>query len=205
MVTTVIAIYSAIVATGSVALTGWIHLASGPNLQARAELWPPLSEGDIWTIDLQVWNAGRQAIKVDIGYVLLWYELSKYNRLTGTLKRGGAAALNFDWEGPSFPIMMASHSGERWYGSCDIFDEPDKMSGPDLERFKDALQSLIAGKLDPRLLKVSLEVGGKRSMEVSVEYFRVGYRSVVRDDGRGDGAQTARHKSRRKPRPEIGG
>src|SRR5215469_9936647 len=63
VITTILAVYGSVVATGSLVLTAWIHIASGPKIQAQAELCPPLSkdEDDGWSLELHVWNAGRQS------------------------------------------------------------------------------------------------------------------------------------------------
>ena len=71
MVTTIIAIYGAVVATVSTLLGAWYFARSGPSLQAQASV-DPVAIGeeidrewdDIRHILLEVWNAGRAEVTV---------------------------------------------------------------------------------------------------------------------------------------------
>lgn len=73
MVTTIIAVYGAVVATASTILGARYFARSGPSLQAEASV-DPVAIGeerdrdwnDIEHILLQVWNAGRAEVTVDI-------------------------------------------------------------------------------------------------------------------------------------------
>jgi hypothetical protein len=76
VITTIIAIYGAILSTVSALLGAWYFLRSGPRLQAEAYVFPPVGENweefnDNSLIELHVWNAGRGEITVNILYVNL--------------------------------------------------------------------------------------------------------------------------------------
>jgi len=71
MVTTIIAIYGAVVATASTALGVWYFLRNGPHLQAEAYILPEADENGYaqdkdTLIVLRVWNSGRGEVTVDI-------------------------------------------------------------------------------------------------------------------------------------------
>lgn len=107
MVTTIIAIYGAVVSTASAALGAWYFLRSGPRLQAEAYLLPPADWkqlDDDTLIVVRIWNAGRAEITVNIVDVTAHYQgkESEINYLDGEL------------HGPEVPIRLQGHSGEEW-------------------------------------------------------------------------------------------
>lgn len=140
MVTTILAIYGALVATASLAVTGWTFVASGPRLQATAHVWPPLVDegaddwGHDWTVYLDVWNTGRGEIKLDVEGGLVLAE------------QGSHTFDPVDWHGPDLPMRLPGHSGEHWIGTG--FD----------------LRALLQGPPESAELTLTLEVGGKREM-----------------------------------------
>jgi hypothetical protein len=145
MVTTIIAIYGALVATTSTLLGAWYFLYSGPRLQSEATVFPPADEDgnlltDEWFIVLRVWNTGRTEITVDIKSIVINHD----NKVTGLLIGGES------WEGPDVPVRIQGHSGESWW--IENFD-PRYIIG---EPFASAK------------LSVAIEVAGKREIEVHV-------------------------------------
>jgi hypothetical protein len=105
MLTTIIAIYGAILATASVAVNGWIFIASGPNLQIEAELSPYLNEDDsntVWHLYVQVSNTGRFQGKVGVP------------DLYGYCGQSKILMLDPGWTGPSSPVVIAGGSDEEW-------------------------------------------------------------------------------------------
>src|ERR1700723_1259460 len=105
MVTTVIAIYSAVVATASVLFGGWVYISGQPRVQARAYL-SRNRDGDScnWHIALRVWNTGRQSIKLSI----MGLTLTERREFVPYRTSG----LRLDWEGAEVPLMLAGYSGE---------------------------------------------------------------------------------------------
>src|SRR5437867_1911956 len=75
MVTMIIAIYGAVVATASTALGAWYFLYSGPRLQAQAIVYSEKENGGEWdddsTILLNVWNTGRAEVTMNIMYIMI--------------------------------------------------------------------------------------------------------------------------------------
>lgn len=79
MVTTIIAIYGAVVATVSTLLGAWYFLYNGPRLQAEANVYPPVEENDDelddeWFISLRVWNTGRAEVTVNITSIMIHHD-----------------------------------------------------------------------------------------------------------------------------------
>jgi hypothetical protein len=171
MVTTVIAIYGAVVATVSTLLGVWYFVRSGPSLQAEATAQRVAigeetdSDWDNWDnvdhILLEIWNAGRTEITVDM--MCLVINLGNEHIILAFDDRYCMGvcihdpAFFPDLTGPELPIRISGHSGERW---------------------------LIRG-IDPRravhkpwataTLSVMLRVGGRRFVDVPVldgSYYR---------------------------------
>jgi len=145
MVTTVIAVYGAVVATASTVLGVWYFLYSGPRLQAEANVYPPTDEdgylaNDEWRIVFRVWNTGRAEITVNITSIAIHHDGQITLLLIG----------NEDWEGPDVPVRIQGHSGESWW--IENFNVEDIVKAP----FKSAK------------LGVSIEVGGKREIDIPV-------------------------------------
>jgi hypothetical protein len=108
MVTTIIAIYGAVLSTVSALLGVWYFLRSGPRLQAEAHIFPPV---DDCSIELRVWNTGRSEITVNIDHIVIRYDKNKINLLMS----------NRDLNGPEVPTRILDHSGESWtIGMSDI-------------------------------------------------------------------------------------
>jgi hypothetical protein len=108
VITTILAIYGAVVSTVSVLLSVWFFRAAGPRLQAQAFFeFHFLAEGEEdsgdRTLTVKVWNTGRHPIKVDLERIL-------------TIKHGsgGETGIPMDWHGPDLPIWIPGHSGEEW-------------------------------------------------------------------------------------------
>jgi hypothetical protein len=119
MVTTIIAIYGAVVATVSTLLGAWYFARSGPSLQAEASV-DPVAIGeeidrewdDIEYILLQVWNAGRADATLDI--MALVISTSNNYHLSYPFRGGNLDYVSPDLDGPEPPIRIPGHSGERW-------------------------------------------------------------------------------------------
>jgi hypothetical protein len=158
MVTTIIAVYGAVVATVSTVLGAWYFARSGPSLQAQASVGPEAigketnrEWNEIEYILLQVWNAGRAEVTVDITYLMVHlgrnYHVGYPFEIEGTTPDYDPP----DLDGPELPIRIPGHSGERW----------------------------LIGGIDPRraidepwtsaTLSVTLQVGGRRIVDVPVE------------------------------------
>jgi hypothetical protein len=147
MVTTIIAIYGAVVATASTALGAWYFLYSGPRLQAEAIVYSEKENGGEWdddsTILLNVWNTGRAEITMNIMYIMINHDNDcktawPFER-TGTHLRG-----------PEVPMRIPGHSGETW-----------KIQGLDLP-------SMIDEPWTSATLSVLLMVAGSRTVEIPV-------------------------------------
>ena len=169
MVTTIIAIYGAVVATVSTLLGAWYFARSGPSLQAEANVDVDSKEendgewGNNSLILLQVWNAGRAEVKVEI--IRLVIQTNKRLHLAYPFAGGGPDYVPPELDGPELPIWIPGHSGERW----------------------------LIGGIDPRsglnepwtsaTLSVSLLVGGRRFVEVPVQdgtYRRIKRRYILK-------------------------
>ena len=164
MVTTIIAIYGAVVATVSTLLGAWYFTRSGPRLQAQASV-DPVAIGeridkewdDISNILLEVWNAGRAEVTIDISSLMINpgnnYHIVCPFQPCEDPSPDYDPLLNDppDLDGPELPVRIPGHSGERW----------------------------LIGGIDPRpridrpwtsaTLTVVLEVGGRRIVKVPVE------------------------------------
>jgi hypothetical protein len=145
MVTTIIAIYGAVLSTVSTLLGIWYFSFSGPRLQAEASIFSPISEDaeqreSDWCIELRVWNTGRGEVTVNIDYVVIHYDDDKTNLLL----------TNRDLDGPDVPIRILGHSGESW--TVDLSD----------------IRSMIGHPFVTATLSVVLVVGGKREVDVPV-------------------------------------
>jgi hypothetical protein len=168
MVTTIIAIYGAVVATVSTLLGVWYFARSGPSLQAEASV-DPVAIGEeidrdwdnIECILLQVWNAGRAEVTVDI--MALMVHLGNNHQVALPFINPYYEAPDLD--GPELPIRIPGHSGERW----------------------------LIGGIDPRrsidrpwtsaTLSVKLMVGGRRVVDVPVQdgsYRRIKRRFILK-------------------------
>jgi hypothetical protein len=113
--TTVIAIYGAIVATFAVLVTVWQFYVSGPRLRAEANLREHfLSEGEEDSgnrvLILKVWNTGRNPIKVD------------FDGLTIRSPSGIETYVPLELIGPALPIWIPGNSGEEWWDEMQIID-----------------------------------------------------------------------------------
>jgi hypothetical protein len=146
MVTTIIAIYGAVLSTVSTVLGAWYFLRSGPRLQAEAivVLRSMDKRFEDWGILLRVWNAGRADMTIDLHSFIIHHDIDRW-----VLFHNGSAFKDRDMQiktsGPEVPIRISAHSGESWtIGGFDI-------------------QSRTSAKLS-----VMLEVGGKRRVEVPV-------------------------------------
>jgi hypothetical protein len=76
MLTTIIAIYGAVVATVSTLLGAWYFTRSGPSLQANANVDSlGIGQKDEWNDDrciiLRIWNAGRAEVTVQITALMI--------------------------------------------------------------------------------------------------------------------------------------
>jgi hypothetical protein len=159
MLTTIIAIYGAVVATASTALGAWYFARSGPRLQAQPSV-DPVAIGeridkewdDISNILLEVWIAGRAEVTVDISSLMI--NPGNNHHIICPFEGCEDASPDYelpDLDGPELPIRIPGHSGERW----------------------------LIGGIDPRsrineqwtsaTLTVVLEVGGRRIVKVPVE------------------------------------
>ncbi len=128
MVTTIIAIYGAVVATVSTLLGAWYFARSGPGFQAEASVDSVgIGEENKWDdtrcIVLRVWNAGRADVTVRITYLMI----SDGNRhwglpLEGSDFIGGQGEVLIGIYGPEVPIRIPGHDGEFWIidGGFDI-------------------------------------------------------------------------------------
>ena len=152
MITTVLAIYGAAVATGSLLFSWWAFVASGPKIQAKAELLPPPWDPDgAWAIDLQVWT-GRQAVKLNIGSVHVLHRLERSKT---------ADMITLKWDGPDLPMMMPANSFEQWY--CKDIGGISKVEGRsgDVDTWK-RFGIDLAGQVELETkANIYLEVGGK--------------------------------------------
>jgi hypothetical protein len=150
MVTTIIAIYGAVLATVSTVLGAWYFLRSGPILQADANV--ELEEG--WNDDsfilLRVWNNGRAEITVRITYLIISHgKKHLLFPLEGSDLIGAKSGVRIGINGPEVSIRISGHSGEFWYidGGFDIR----------------SITPFTTGKLSFLLM-----VGGNRAVKVPV-------------------------------------
>lgn len=145
MVTTIIAVYGAVVATASTALGFWYFLYSGPRLQAEASVFPRADDrgyptDDEWNIVLRVWNTGRAEVTVTITSIMIHNGKSTVALIIG----------KECWEGPDVPIRIQGHSGESWW----------------IEKFD--IRSIMKEEFFSVKLGIALEVAGKREREIPV-------------------------------------
>jgi hypothetical protein len=154
VLTIVVAVYGAAVATLSLLLSGWIFVSSGPKVQAQAFLArPTITPSGKWHVSLQVWNTGRQDIKLDFfGLTLDQSEV---------LPPGKIYALQLKWEGPKTPMMLAAHSGEHWFGRAPKTGNDDILA---------AFNNYLGARGPDGLTKLHMfiQVGGKRMVKVVV-------------------------------------
>jgi hypothetical protein len=162
VITTILAVYGAIVATGTLLYSIRVFNYSGPKVQAEAYLhYPPKDDPNNWHIFLRVWNKGRQAIKVtDNGLTILERSLSHEKWIPPPGKTG---SLQLEWDGPEFPIMLEGHSGERWFGRAPATGEPESLA-----LFTDYLGMPEPDPHRQFELWVILEIGGKQMLIVPV-------------------------------------
>jgi len=159
MVTTIIAIYGAVAATVSTLLGAWYFARSGPSLQAQASV-DSVAIGeeidrewdDIRHILLQVWNAGRAEVTVDISSLMI----NPGNNYHVICPFQGCEDARPDYnppdlDGPELPVRIPGHSGERWLIGC---IDP---------------RSVIDRPWTTATLSVMLIVGGRRIVKVPVE------------------------------------
>lgn len=168
MVTTIIAIYGAVVATVSTLLGVWYFLRSGPSLQAEANVDESVEEnGGKWDEDsevvLRVWNAGRAEVTVSVMALVI----KTNNRLHLSYPFWGGVSPDYDppdLDGPELPIRMPGHSGDTWW-----------ISGID-PRFG------LNERWTSATLYIMLRVGGRRVVNVPVHdgtYRRIKRRRYV--------------------------
>jgi hypothetical protein len=151
VLTAVVAVYGAVVATLSLALTGWIFMSSGPKVQAEASLArPSITPTGRWHVYLQVWNTGRQDIKIEFRPLILDHHT------------GRVYALRLNWEGPEVPMMLPAHSGDHWFGRA-----PDSGNDEILAVYNDYL-GVDSPPAQPPKLRVLIQVGGRRVISVPV-------------------------------------
>jgi hypothetical protein len=139
VVTTIIAIYGAVLSTVSALLGAWYFLRSGPRLQAEAYVlaWGKLDADAL--LVLRIWNAGRAEITVNIIDVTEHYQRKESIHI---------APLGGSLHGPEVPFRLPGHSGEEW----------------EIE-----LQGVVnLHPSEPIRLSVSLLVGGNRHVNVPV-------------------------------------
>ena len=178
MITTIIAIYGAVVATVSTLLGVWYFARSGPSLQAEATAEPVgIEEETDWDwdnfgyIELEIWNAGRAEITAEI--TCLAINLSGNDHIIYPFDKGSCMAVcNHgpgyvapDLDGPELPIRIPGHSGERWL-----------ISGIDPRRAVDEPWTTAT-------LSVMLRVGGRRFVDVPVldgSYPRIKRRYILK-------------------------
>lgn len=128
MVTTVIAVYGAVVATVSTLLGVWYFARSGPSLQAEASLDPvSIGEEDEWNDDrsilLRVWNTGRAEITVQITGLMISHGRNHWMlHLEGSDFTADKGKVRIGIDGPEVPIRIPGHDGEFWIieGGFDI-------------------------------------------------------------------------------------
>jgi|ERR1039457_3253635 hypothetical protein len=159
MVTTIIAVYGAVLATVSTLLGIWYFARSGPRLQAQASVDPVAIGEDIdreWDdvryILLEVWNAGRAEVTVDITSLMI--HLGNNYHIGHPFQNREGARSGYDppeLDGPELPIKIPGHSGERWF-----------VGGIDP-------RSMITEPWTTATLSVMLTVGGRRTVNVPVE------------------------------------
>jgi hypothetical protein len=146
MVTTIIAIYGAALSTVSALLGAWYFLRSGPRLQAKASVYFRSMDRrfEDWGILLQVWNAGRADITIDLDSLIIHHDIDRW-----VLYRRGSAFKDRDMQikirGSELPIRIPGHEGEYWQ-----------------------IDGLNIQSRTPAKLSVMLELGGKRKVEVPV-------------------------------------
>jgi hypothetical protein len=158
MVTTIIAIYGAVVATVSTVLGAWYFLYSGPRLQAEADVDPGEIDrewDDIRYILLQVWNAGRAEVTVDITALMInpgnnYYIGYPFDHKRCISGEGRPDYVAPELDGPELPIRIPGHSGERWV-----------IRGIDPRR-------AINEPWTTATLSVILLVGGRRTVDLPV-------------------------------------
>lgn len=146
MITTIIAVYGAVVATASTVLGAWYFLRSGPRLQAEAYIFPEADENgheqnEDTLILLRVWNSGRAEITVDVPDVSIHYANDPVPTM---VPLAGSDLL----DGSEVPVRILGHSGESW---------SIELQSVALRR-----QSVSA------TLSVILMVGGNREVDVPV-------------------------------------
>jgi hypothetical protein len=145
MITTILAIYGAVVSTTAVLLSVWVFRASGPRLQAQATFQPHFRlQGEKDTGDrsltVKVWNTGRHPIKVELdGGLTIRHR-----------KSGHQAFIPMYWHGPDLPIWIPGQSGEEWWE--EVPDLPGQLEEPN----------------ESNELLVELTEGGNRRREVKV-------------------------------------
>jgi hypothetical protein len=147
MVTTIIAVYGAAVATMSTLLGLWYFLHTGPRFQAEASVYPPHDvhdafddDEDAWSIALKVWNTGRADFTVNVSSIVVHRD-----------KVSSLLLIDEDsWEGPDVPVRIAGNSGESWW-----------IRNP-------SIGFMARDSSTPAKLSVALEVGGKREIDIPV-------------------------------------
>jgi hypothetical protein len=156
MVTTVIAIYGAVVATVSTLLGVWYFARSGPSFQAEASVDPdPIGEEDRgWDdtryIVFRVWNVGRAEVTVQITGLMISNGNDHWCLpLAGSDFISDKGKVRIGIDGPEVPIRIPGHDGEFW-----IID-----GGFDIR----SITPFTSGKLS-----VLLIVGGNRDVKVPV-------------------------------------
>jgi hypothetical protein len=167
MVTTIIAIYGAVLSTVSALLGAWYFIRSGPRLQAEASIEVAIGEEnraweDTDSILLRVWNTGRADVSVQIMYLMIdnGDEDMAFPR-EGSEFLGKEGGLRVGINGPKLPIRIPGHSGESWI----IEGGFDTRS---IQPFTSATLSII------------LEVGGNRTLTVPVIVMDDTYRRIKR-------------------------
>jgi hypothetical protein len=175
MVTTVIAVYGAVVATVSTLLGVLYFARSGPSLQAEASV-DEVAIGekgeriyrewdDIEFVLLQVWNAGRSEVTVEIVDLMIHPDNNFHVSYPFGINPDYPDYEPPDLDGPQLPIRIQGHSGERW-----LIRSSDPRRGIDLP-WKSAT------------LSVTLRVGGRRLVNVSVldgTYRRIKRRYILK-------------------------
>jgi hypothetical protein len=143
MATTIIAIYGAVLATLSTLLGAWYYLHSGPRLQAEAIARYPLDEDDDdWPVDESfiVLHVWNTG-RTEITVSFLWMTFHHGKSLMSIPRS------NIDYDSPEEPTWIPGHSAEVWFIDHLDIKTPVTTSGT---------------------LRIKLEVGGKREIDVPV-------------------------------------
>ena len=109
-----------------------------------------------WYVSLDVWNRGRQDIKIDF-YGL--YLAKPMKSLPGLYY-----SLRLEWNGPEVPMILAAHSGDHWSGRPTVFAEGNRL----LAAYNEYINSAITSPAQQSEFYLGVEIGGSRPLRVPV-------------------------------------